>query len=412
MSSSMGLFCEHCGLDKPESQFRIRCKTCGRLLKVRYDLNLMKKALSEKSPWNWSGSILKQWMEILPIDNAGLIDKVSLGEEQTPLVRSSYLGKQMGIEDLRFKLEFTGPTLSLKDRGSSLCALKAIELGYSTLCIASSGNNAASVAAYAAKAGLEAVVFILRVYSPAKVLKIMAYGARMVRINGDISTASKVCDEMAERHKWFPCGGANPYRFTAKRTVAYEIIQQLGGRVPDAVAFPVAGAQGMASAYTGFSEMARMGMIPSLPKMIGVQLEACDPVSQAFEKGSEEIQPVPIKPTISDVLLNNTPPHGLLALKAARETGGLFVSISDEEFIRAVRLLASKEGLFVEPAGAISVAAMGKILEQGRLRNLKTVVCMLTGHGLNAPQAAADPEAIPDAIEPDVSAVEDYLARR
>ncbi len=409
MSCARGLLCESCGAETPESQFNLKCASCGGSLEVTYDLGEMQKRLTTKASEGRSLSILKKWMDVLPITNPDFIDKVYLGEDETPLINSAELGNRLGVENLYLKMEFMGPTLSLKDRGTSLCALKALELGYDTLCIPSSGNNAASVAAYAAKAGLRAVVFIQKDVSPAKLFKIIAYGAKVVRVDGDMSLASKVCSEMLASHRWFHCGGANPYRFTAKRTVAYEIMQQLGGVVPDAVIFPVGGATGMASSYAGFLEMLKMGMIPKLPRMIGVQLEACDPVARAFNEGTEEIRPVTKKTSISDALMNNSPSHGIKALKAVRETNGMFVSVSDEEFVSTIRLLASKEGLFVEPAGAVSIAGISKLLAQRRIQNLKTIVCMLTGHGLNSPQAAFDSNAIPEVIEPEVSAVESYL---
>lgn len=412
MSCATGMFCEKCGARWSEGQFRLTCASCNSPLEIKYDLERMKSKLSLKGGGRGSRSVLKKWMEILPIDTPELIDRVYLGEDETPLIRSSILGNQLGIENLFFKMEFMGPTLSLKDRGTSLCALKALELGYDTLCIPSSGNNAASVAAYAAKAGLKAVVFIQKNVSPAKVYKIIAYGATVVRVDGDMNIASKVCAQMLKSHRWFQCSGANPYRFTAKRTVAYEIIEQLGGLVPDAVVFPVGGATGMASACAGFLEMRKMEMIHGLPRFIGVQLEACDPITRAFDEGSDEIRPVTMKPSISDAIMNNNPFHGMMALKAARETNGIFVSVSDQEFVHAIQLMASREGLFLEPAGAVSVAGIRKLLTQERVQNLRTVVCMLTGHGLNSPQAALEPDVFPEVIEPEVSAVESYLKMR
>lgn len=409
MNSMIGLFCVNCGKEVQESEFRLKCPSCKDLLEVQYDLNQMKESFSSRPPKTISGSILNQWIDILPINDPNLIEKVSIGEQETPLVRSSYIGKQVGIEDLRFKLEFLAPTMSLKDRGTSLCALKALELGFDTLCIPSSGNNAGSTSAYAAKSGLQAIVFIQKDVSPSKIIKIMAYGAQIVRINGDLSTASKVCEKMLENHRWFNCSGLNPYRYTAKRTVAYEIVHQLEGDIPDAVVFPVGGGSGIASAHGGFLEMLKMGIISSMPRLIGVQLEACDPVTRAFEEGLDELPPVTKKSSISDALMHRRPFQGIQALRAARETNGLFVSISDEEFIRTIRLLAAKEGLFLEPAGAISVAALIKLRAQGRLEDLKTVVCTLTGHGLNLPHAALDPKSIPDLVQPEVSAVEAYL---
>ena len=224
----------------------------------------------------------------LPIDHPELIDKVSIGEQQTPLVRSSNIGKQMGIDDLRFKVEI-GPTLSWKDRGTVLSVLKALELGYKTLCISSTGNNAASAAAYAAKAGLSCVTFVKKDTPVPKISKIQICGAKIVRINGDMSATSRVSLETAKRHHWYLPGSINPYRITAMRTLAFEIISQLNGKIPDAVIFPVAGGIGMLAGYMGFLEMFSIGLIPSMPRMIGVQLEACEPITQAFREGLNEI---------------------------------------------------------------------------------------------------------------------------
>ena len=411
MSHAIGLWCGQCGATIPEAAFRLRCPACNGLLEVRFDLDRMKQALASGEPGLLSGSLLRQWLDILPIDDPSLIDRVTLGESVTPLVRSSVLGRNLGIENLWLKLEFMGPTLSLKDRGTSLCVLKALELGYDTVCIPSSGNNAGSVAAYAARAGLRAVVIVQRDLSPIKVFKTVAHGARVVRVDGDMATASRVCSALLERHRWFHCGGANPYRPAAKRTVAYEIVRQLGGTVPDAVAFPVGGATGIAAAYTGFVEMRDMGLIPSLPRLIGVQLDACDPLTRAFDAGSEEIRPAPARPSVSDAILNNNPTQGPQALRAARSTGGLFVSVSDAECVQAIRSLAGREGLFVEPAGGVSVAGISRIAREKRLQGLRTVVCMLTGHGLNLPGGVVDVDAMPEIVAPEVAAVEAYLSR-
>lgn len=408
MSHATGLYCGTCDTSIPESQFQMKCRQCDSPLEVRYDLEKIKTALLHRSPAGLTESSLMMWKDILPIDNPTLIERVSIGETQTPLVKSVNLCDDIGIADLRFKLEM-GPTLSLKDRGTSLCALKALELGYDTLCVASSGNNAASVAAYAAKAGLPAVVFIQKDTAPAKMYKMLIYGARVVRIDGDMRAAGKLCNEMLERHRWMQAGGPNPYRITAKRTAAYEIVHQLGGRAPDAVIFPCGGSAGIAAAHTGFSEMLEMGLIDSMPRLIGIQLAACDPVTQAFEQGRDEITPVEKKPSFSDALMNNNPYWGKQAVRAARETGGLFLSVSDTEVADMIRKLGSVEGLFVEPAGAAAVAGLKKMMSENRMPKLQRVVCMLTGHGLNAPDAAFGSQPLPEVVSPDVETVEAYL---
>lgn len=408
MSVAKGLYCQRCKAVIPESDIKIACPDCNEPLDVCYDLAEMKKLLEKGTPSSVPESFLKRWAHILPIDNLDLIEKVSLGEGQTPLLRSSRVGGILGVTDLRFKLEM-GPSLSLKDRGTVLCALKALELGYNTLCVASSGNNASSVAAYAAKAGLGSVVFVQKNASAAKIFKCLIYGAHVVRVDGDMATASQLCKEVLKRHRWMQAGAPNPYRLTAKRTAAYEIVRQMGGRAPDAVLVPCGTATAMLAVSNGFFEMAEMGLIPVMPKMIGVQLTACDPITRAYEEGRDRITPVEKKPSFSDALMNNTPYWGTRALRAARQSGGFFISVSDQEVADSIRLLGAKEGLFTEPAGAVSLAGLRRALAEKRLPKLRSAVCMLTGHGLNAPKAAFDSSELPEIVAPEVDRVEAYL---
>ena len=384
------------------------CAHCGDPLDVGYDLSEVRMALQKEATPSVPDSFLKQWESILPIDRPELIDRVSLGEPQTPLVQSSAMGEELGVGDLRFKVEM-GPTMSLKDRGTCLCALKALELGYDTLCVASSGNNASSVAAYAAKAGLNAVVFIQKDTSPAKIFKCLVYGARVVRVDGDMSVASALCGKMLRRHRWLQAGGPSPYRLAAKRTAVYEIVKQLGDRAPEAVLIPCGGAAGMVAAFNGLSELVEMEFLPAMPRLVGVQLAACDPITRAFDEGRANVMPVTKTPSFSDALMNNTPYWGKRALVAARETNGFFLSVSDQEVADAIRHLGSREGLFAEPAGAVSVAGLRKAVDDARLTQLQSAVCMLTGHGLNAPQAAFSSQELPAIVAPEVKAVESFL---
>jgi threonine synthase len=204
-------------------------------------------------------------------------------------------------------------------------------------------------------------------------------------------------------------GGPNPYRITAKRLVAYEICAQMGGDIPDAVVFPCGGCAGLVAAYAGFKELTAMGLIASMPKLIGVQLTACDPVTRAFEQGSSEVTPVVKQPTISDALTNGNPYWGARAIRAVRETGGLFISVSDEEMEKTRLELGTAEGLFLEPAGAASVAGLCKALSENRLQGVDRAVCTVTGHGLNASRATDRNQPVPELIPPEPTAVEAYL---
>jgi threonine synthase len=409
MNYARALVCRSCGHHCSENKFKLTCPNCDSPLELSYDLDGICRYLKRGWPQPNGATLLKQWKALLPpISQAGLITKCSLGETQTPLIRANAAGAKMGLKELRFKIEI-GPTLSLKDRGSSLCSLKALEMGFEAMCVASSGNNAGSVAAYAARAGLPAIVFVQRDAAPAKFAKMLAYGARVVRVNGDLSAASRLCGQMREQRGWMESGGPNPYRITAKRLVAYEIFAQMGFEVPDAVVFPCGGCAGIVAAYSGFRELMTMGLIAGMPRLIGVQLTACDPVTRAFEQGLSELTPVVKQPTISDALTNANPYWGARAIAAVRDTDGLFISISDEEMDRMRVELGAKEGLFLEPAGAASAAGLYKALNENRIQGLERVVCTLTGHGLNASTLTPRSPLVPELIPPDPAAVEAYL---
>ncbi|WP_302983341.1 threonine synthase [Bilophila wadsworthia] len=403
----LGLVCRECGKRIPEAECALSCPDCGAPMRVMFSEASLRQALSAELPAPEGRSFLRQWRSILPISDESLIDRVSLGEAETPLLPSHRYGEKLGIPDLYFKVE-QGPTLSLKDRGTALCVLKALEFGCKTVCLSSSGNNAASVSAYGSRAGLNPVVFVQKHVSAAKIFKSLVYGGRVVRIDGDMAAASRICGEMVKRRKWFQCGGPNPYRIAAKRTFAYGIVQQLG-RAPDTVLIPCGGGAGMVAAHDAFREMFAAGVIDRMPRLVGVQLQACDPTARAFHEGRDAVTPVDKKPSLSDAIMNNNPYWGRYCLQAVRETGGTMISVSDADFIRTIRELGREEGLFTEPAGSVSVAALRYLVKVPGFENPGLTVCNLTGHGLNVPQVATDESETPGVIPPTVEAVEAFL---
>ncbi|WP_415977172.1 threonine synthase [Bilophila wadsworthia] len=403
----LGLVCRECGKRIPEAECALSCPDCGAPMRVMFSEVSLRQALSAELPAPEGRSFLRQWRSILPISDESLIDRVSLGEAETPLLPSHRYGEKLGIPDLYFKVE-QGPTLSLKDRGTALCVLKALEFGCKTVCLSSSGNNAASVSAYGSRAGLNPVVFVQKHVSAAKIFKSLVYGGRVVRIDGDMAAASRICGEMVKRRKWFQCGGPNPYRIAAKRTFAYGIVQQLG-RAPDTVLIPCGGGAGMVAAHDAFREMFAAGVIDRMPRLVGVQLQACDPTARAFHEGRDAVTPVDKKPSLSDAIMNNNPYWGRYCLQAVRETGGTMISVSDADFIRTIRELGREEGLFTEPAGSVSVAALRYLVKVPGFENPGLTVCNLTGHGLNVPQVATDESETPGVIPPTVEAVEAFL---
>lgn len=390
------LICRICGKHFSENEKIMSCPQCHAPLWVQYDMATLRSALSPHMPLPCA-SFLRQWKSILPLENEALIDCVSLGEPESPLLASRRIGQELGIDSLYFKLEM-GPTLSLKDRGTAFCILKALEHGYKGVCIASSGNNAASVSAYAARAGIPSYVIIQENVSPSKVMKSIAYGAKVVRVKGGMPEASQVCAQLSERFQWVNCGGPNPYRIAAKRIAGYEIVRQLGA-APDAVVMPCGGGAGLVAMHEAFKEMYKMEIIKKIPRLYGVQLAACNPTEVAFRAGKDEVVPIEKRPSLSDAIMNNNPFWGKYDLIAARETGGGIFSVSDEEFLLTIRHLGKQEGLFTEPAGSVAVSALAKIRAQDKaFAECKTVVCTVTGHGLNAPKVAVNADEIPGVI--------------
>lgn len=403
----VGLQCRRCGAIEEKALNSISCPHCGGAMRVLFDPGSLRAVLRAGLPAG-GADLMEQWLGILPIADPSLIRRVSLGERETPLLPSHRYGPERGIKDLYFKIE-QGPTLSLKDRGTALCVLKAVEAGCDTVCVASSGNNAASVSAYGSRAGLRPVVFVQKHVSEAKIFKSLLYGGRVVRIDGDMAAASAVCNQMVARHQWFQCGGPNPYRIAGKRTFAYGLVQQLG-RAPDTLLIPCGGGAGMVAAYDAFREMLEAGIIERMPRLVGVQLVACDPTAQAFHKGSDTVVPVEKRPSLSDAIMNNNPYWGRDCLEAVRATGGTMVSVSDEDFVAAIKQLGREEGIFSEPAGAVTSAALEKLMARPGFEDPGLTVCNVTGHGLNAPHIAADPKDVPPVVAATAEAVEQYLA--
>lgn len=412
MSFVAGLKCLECNATHPHMEFRYTCQKCGGFLDVHYNYDAIVDAVDLEKLEKRSPFILRKWLEFLPIEKPSLIDRVTLGESETPLLKCDRLGKKFGLKNLYVKNDTNFPTCSLKDRSMPLVVLKAIEFGYDTVAIVSSGNAAASLSAYAAKSGLKAVVFVGGKPSMGKIAKIAIYGPTLIWVKGSYDEAENLFMSAREKFGWFDCNGLiNPFRCEGKKTYAHEIASQLGWKVPDMVIMPVAFGNGMVATWKGFKELHQMGFVDSLPRLIGVQPEACAPIAKAFSEGEEHVKPVVPKGTVAEAIAVGNPSFGgKRTLEAARESGGAVIAVSEEAIISAMKLLAQNAGFFAEPAGAISIAGIEKILEEGKIAEDEEVVSIITGHGLNSPGAAVDICKQPVAIQPKLKEVERILS--
>lgn len=411
MGYQKALLCEKCGSAHSPSHMLYQCEKCGGFLKVIYDYpHSIGEDLKSEADAKKGATIMERWKSVLPIDQEELIDRVTLGEKETPLLKVPRLGEKLGLNRLFVKCEHLFPTASLKDRSMPLVVLKALEYGGDTVSIVSSGNAAASLSAYAAKAGLKTVIFVRGGASPSKLVKAAICGAILVRVDGHLSQLNDIFIKMRDTYGWYDCdGGVNPYRCEGKKTCAYEIAAQMNWQVADWIIIPTSTGNGLVAAGIGFTELYEMGLISKKPRLVAVQLKACSPIYDAYLKGQDEITPVVPAVSISDTLLNGNPDAGKTVLHWIKTTGGTVAAVSDQEVLEAIRILAEQTGVFQEAAGAVTVAAAKKLRVNGVINPAESVVCLVTGSGLNQQDLAVDITKLPPAVEPTQAAVEKYL---
>jgi threonine synthase len=306
-------------------------------------------------------------------------NKVTLMEGGTPLLKSRYFSDKN--KEVWFKFEGMNPTGSFKDRGTTVEVSKAVELGMKEVCCASTGNMGASVAAYCAKAGVKCKIFLPEnvIVSDLKIKQIKAYGAEIVKVKGEYSKTAKECELYARKSGSYLMGDY-PYRGEGEKSVGFEIADQMNWKVPDYVVCPMGNGTLIYAIWDSFNDLKKVKLIDKLPKMIGIQADGCSPIVDAFKKEKKKVEPIDNPRTIATAIECGDPLDGQKALKALKDSKGLVDKVSDKEILKTLKLVSSKEGLYVEPSGAVSLTGLLKL---NRLKG--TIVCVLTGHGLKDP---------------------------
>ena len=341
--------------------------------------------------------VLRHYKDRLPVTDA--TPMISLGEGDTPLVKSNRLGEELGVPELYFKLEGCNPTGSFKDRGMVVAVAKALEEGSKAIMCASTGNTSASAAAYAAYCDLPALVLIPKgEVAMGKLAQAMAYGAQVIMVNGNFDVALDLVREFTARHAVTLVNSVNPNRLEGQKTAAFEVVDDLGD-APDYLFIPVGNAGNITAYWKGFKEYRLMERSSRLPKMMGFQAEGASPIVRG--------EPIANPQTIASAIRIGNPASWQSALDARDESGGAIDAVSDDEILDAYRLLASKEGIFCEPASAASFAGLVKALRGGlNLAGVK-VVCICTGTGLKDPDLAVSALATKTIeVAPTVQAIE------
>ena len=341
--------------------------------------------------------ILETYREFLPVTDATPL--ISMGEGNTPLVKSNRLGKELGCEELYFKLEGCNPTGSFKDRGMVVAMAKALEDGSRAVMCASTGNTSASAAAYGAYCDLPVLALIPKgEVAMGKLAQAMAYGARILMINGNFDSALALARAFTCKHSVTLVNSVNPHRLEGQKTGAFEIIESLG-EAPDYLFIPVGNAGNITAYWRGFREYQGAGRSLRLPKMMGFQAEGAAPIVRGA--------PVANPQTIASAIRIGNPASWQGAVDARDSSGGIIDMVSDDEILDAYRMIASKEGIFCEPASAASFAGLVKMCRQGLNLEGQRVVCIFTGNGLKDPDLAVRSVVSQTTeIEPTLEAVE------
>lgn len=409
MGRLKSLHCPKCG-GELASKTVFQCAKCKSILAVNVEISRLTRSDWEAMRQSRDPTIWR-WFDFFPVESRSSI--VSLGEGGTPLIHAQRLGEQLGMPRLHLKNDTVLPTGSLKDRSNSVGLSVAKELGFTTTTVMSTGNAAASVAAYSAAAGLKSVVMVPRGTASSKIIQARAYGATVVVIDGDFDNeVARLYRAAVQEFGWYDCLSSNPYRDEGKKSYAYELADQLDEQVPDWVIHPTAGGTGVYAMWKGFQEFLALGWIQRAPKIVAAQSEAAAPIVAAFEKGLADIEPVVAKPTIAEsIQVGNPVSLGWRALEALRASGGIAVALSDAEILHAQRLLGHLAGIFAEPAAATSVAAARKLREAGVIGSDDLVVCNITGHGLKQPEAIAVSDSELRPIVPTLEALRERVNR-
>jgi len=363
------------------------CPECGDLLQISYDYTSLGRKFRESLSTPGRLSVWR-YHNILPVS---INNAVSIGEGGTGLSESSRLAQRLGMSEVYFKNDGQNPTGSFKDRGMTVAITRAVEIGAKKVLCASTGNTSASMAAYAAKAGLKAFVLIPKgKIAMGKLLQAVVHGAKITQVDGNFDEALERARKMASgRSGLYLVNSLNPYRIEGQKTLAFEVWEQLERKVPDVVFVPVGNAGNISAIWKGFQELRRLKLVRRAPRMIGVQASGAAPLADAYAKGLEKVIPWPNPETIASAIRIGAPASWKKALRAVRESEGAIIRASDEEITMAQRLLANQEGIFAEPASAASVAGLVKAKKSRLVKSHETVVCVITGHGLKDQKAAA-----------------------
>ena len=401
------LKCRECGREYPLTATHV-CEFDFGPLEVAYDYDRIKKSLSQ-STISSRPKAMWRYRELLPVADE---PTVGLQVGFTPLVKADRLAEKLGIRELWIKNDTVNyPTLSFKDRVVSVALSRSRELGFDTVACASTGNLANSVAANAASAGLKSFVFIPSDLEQGKIVNSLVYGAHVIGIKGHYDEVNRLCAEIAGKFGWaFVNVNMRPYYAEGSKSMAYEIAEQLGWRIPQHTVVPMASGSLLTKIQKGYQEFVKLGLVEETPYSVhGAQATGCSPISVAQKAGLDFFKPV--KPnTIAKSLAIGTPADGFYALKVMKDTNGAADDVTDDEIRDGIKLLAETEGIFAETAGGVTVGVAKKLIASGKIPADDSAVLCITGNGLKTLDAVTGHVGKPREIKPSLREFEAMLA--
>jgi threonine synthase len=384
---AQSLKCKECGTEYDLEALYV-CEQCFGPLEVSYDHSSLGDPAELKRRIQAGPQSLWRYSDFLPFDRP---PRTALDAGMTPLIRSEHLADRLGIGEVYVKNDAANPTHSFKDRVVNVALAKARELGYQVVACASTGNLANAVAAHAAAAGLDSYVFVPADLEEQKILATGIYGTKLVAVHGNYDEVNRLCTELSTQQPWaFVNVNLRPYYSEGSKTLAFEVAEQLGFQLPDRIVCPVASGSLFTKIASGLQDWIDLGLLDgSLPAFHGAQAAGCSPVAQAFEAGYDIVRPV--RPdTIAKSLAIGNPADGVFALDVARKTEGSIESVTDDEIVDGIRLLAETTGIFTETAGGVTTAVLSKLAERGDIGADDRVVIYITGDGLKTLDAIRD----------------------
>ncbi|MCH8284139.1 MAG: threonine synthase [Chloroflexi bacterium] len=407
MGFATALRCRECGREYPKEPINI-CEWCFGPLEVVYDHDRMaavvtRERIESGPPTMW------RYRDLLPVGDGPVID---LHCGLTPLIKADNLGRELGLQNLYLKNDCVNPTYSFKDRVVTVAATVAKEMGFDTLACASTGNLAGAVAAHAAKAGMQAYVFMPADLERVKIVGAAVYGPTVIAVDGSYDEVNRLCSEVADSFGWaFVNINIRPYYAEGSKTLGYEVAEQLGWRAPDHAVVPVASGSLYVKIWKGLNEFRDLGLIDQVQtKMHMAQPLGCSPVVTAYAAGVMDVRPV--KPnTIAKSLAIGNPADGYYALKVIKESEGSATAVSDDEVIEGIKLLAQTEGIFAETAAGVVVSALRRLAHSGAIGPKELTVAYVTGNGLKT-QEVVEADARPLLVKPTLDSFKEALDRR